>query len=221
MRRTAYHISIAVLTFMLGVFATLYFYRSASLHTPISVSVPSVSQSSVASVAKAEISLSCNDELLRQIATELLRDEDFVDYLEYQNLETFSCSDNFRIQRVDLNRDRTPEFVVHGLGRNFCSPTGNCSFWVYRRTERGYEPLLETDGVQQFYFQRTFRNGYRDIVTAMHGSAWDSDLSVFRFDGAQYQLVKCMSRSYSYLDRQGRFHETSTPIITLRECQEE
>ena len=218
MRRFWYYITVAVLTFVLGIFTSLPFQRLVSVSNPAPVSVPPVMQPSVVG---NRISLSCDDELLRQIATELLSDEDTAAHFMSYGIETFNCSDRFRVERVDFNHDGEPEIVVRGSGRYFCSPTGNCDFWIYRRTESGYEPLLLTGNVSQFYFYGTFSNGYRDIVTAMHGSAGDSDLSVYRFDGTQYRLVRCMSRSYSYIDRQGRFRETDRPIIRPRECQVE
>ena len=218
MRKVFYHLTVSILTFVVGIFTAIYFQRSAPIPGPVKVSAPPLP---MPTMAKAQISLSCDNELLRQIADELLRDEDFVDFLEYDNLEAFKCSENFETERVDLNRDGKSEIVVQGLNKYLCSPTGNCSYWVYRKTENGYEKLLQASDVQQYYFQKSFSNEHRDIMTAMHGSAWDSDLSVYKFDGTQYRLKECMSRSYSYLDKQGRVRETSKPIIKPIKCQAE
>ena len=215
MRRVFYRLTCAVLTFVVGFWTAGYFQRPTHIPGPVKISAPPPLP------AKAQISLSCDDELLRRIADELLRDEAFVDYLAYDNLETFRCSENFETERVELNRDGTSEIVVQGLNKYLCSPTGNCTFWVYRATAGGYEKLLEASDVQQYYFRNSFNNGYRDITTAMHGSAWDSDLSVYKFDGTQYRLKECLSRSYGYLDNRGRFRETTKPIIKPVTCQAE
>ncbi len=101
-----------------------------------------------------------------------MNDDDFIDELTFDNLEIFDCSKNFRVEKIDLNGDRKPEFVVQGLDKYLCSPTGNCYFWVYRKTENAYKQILEASGVQQYNFKRTLNNGYLDLMTFMHGSAF-------------------------------------------------
>lgn len=218
MRKLTYHLIVALLTFAAGSVIFLYFQRSADVPSSVEVSASTVPTKQA---ARAKITLLCSDELLQQISNDLLHDDDFVDELEFDNAKTFNCSDNFRTKRIDLNRDGKPEFVVHGLEQYLCSITGNCAFWIYRQTEKGYERILDTGDVHQFYFQHTFSNGYRDVITAMHSSATDSSLSLYKFDGSQYQLKGCMERTYSYKDKQGHFRERRTPLITSVKCQSE
>lgn len=218
MHKFIYTSVIAIITFATGSGIVLYFQRTASISADVEVSA---SSAHTQQAVKAKITVICNDELLQKISGDLLHDEDFVDELDFYNAKTFDCSDNFRTKKIDLNRDGKPEFAVQGLNEHLCSPTGNCSFWIYRQSDKGYEPLLDTGDVQQYYFQNTISNGYRDIITAMHGSATDSDLSVYKFDGKQYQLKECMERSYSYKDKQGRYRIRRTPLITHVKCQSE
>jgi hypothetical protein len=39
-----------------------------------------------------------------------------------------------RIKLVDLNADGIPEVIAQASGDELCSPTGNCSFWVFMRS---------------------------------------------------------------------------------------
>jgi len=91
-----------------------------------------------------------------------------------------------------------PEIVVQGRGTCLCSATGNCAFWIFKKTTSGFKTVLATDLVQDFNFKNTRTNGYRDLVTSAHGSISDSELRVFRFDGTRYRLKKCYDKRYMY-----------------------
>jgi hypothetical protein len=149
-----------------------------------------------------------------------MNEDGFVDELTFYNLEIFDCSKNFRVEKIDLNDDTKPEFVVQGLNKYLCTITGNCSFWIYQKTGNGYERVLEASDVQQYNFKRTLSNGYRDLMTSTHDSAFDSSLSLYRFDGDEYRLTECGERSYSYLDKQGQFHIRKQPLVTISKCSE-
>jgi hypothetical protein len=109
---------------------------------------------------------------------------------------------NFAPEEFDLNADRTPEVVIKGK-ECLCSPTGNCSFWIYRRGGSGYHELLEAEGVHRYHFLSSRSHGYRDLVASMHGSAYDSTVFLFRFDGKRYRLRECYERSYHEIDSKG------------------
>jgi hypothetical protein len=215
MRKFIYRLVVALLTFMLGIVSAAYLKRPAGILCRVEVSKPSTYESPT---IKPEISVACSDELLEQISNDLMSDNNFVDFLAYDNLKTFDCSENFRIEKVDLNRDGRPEFVVRGLDKYLCTVTGNCSFWVYHQTKKGYEKLLEASDVQQYSFRGAASNGYRDLITFIHDSAFESSLSVYKFDGEQYQLAECGGRSYSYIDKDGHFRIRKHPLITLAKC---
>ena len=83
----------------------------------------------------------------------------------------------------------------------------------------GYERLLAAGSIQTIEPQPTTSRGYRDIITAMHGSAWDSDLRLYKFDGREYRRSGCFFRTYDYLDIHGRMRELKRPRITPAACR--
>jgi hypothetical protein len=117
---------------------------------------------------------------------------------------------------VDLNGDAVPELEIRAL--NFICGPNNCPTWIYRRTASGYERLLDANSVQTLQPKSTLSHGYRDIMTARHGSAWDSDLVVYKFDGRVYRQSACFSRTYRYRDAHGNFHELKRPRIAPVSC---
>jgi hypothetical protein len=214
MRKTLYRLTVALITFTIGVIGTFYLHQSGNVSRIIEVAKPSTPKPII-----KKPSIICNDELLKQISNELMSDKYFVDWLAFENLNSFDCSKNFAVAQVDLNSDGKPEFAVRGFNNYMCGASGNCSFWIYRKAENGYEKILE--GVMQTYnFRCTLHNDYCDIVTYTHDSAFDSSILVYRFDGDKYKIIECGERSYSYLDKQGRFHERKRPLVTFGKCYE-
>ena len=55
----------------------------------------------------------------------------------------------------------------------------------------------------------------------MHGSAWDSGLTLYKFDGRRYRRVACYQRTYRYRDRRGNFRELRRPRVTPEKCVDE
>ena len=105
------------------------------------------------------------------------------------------------VKLLDLNGDGIPEVIVQGPGggsRN-CSPTGNCQFWVFQRTNEGYTLVL--DGMAQtFHIEKSRTNGWRDIVVSMHDSATRSSLTVFAFARTRYVDMACYVREWEVLE---------------------
>ena len=118
-------------------------------------------------------------------------------------------------ERVDLNGDSIPELIIRGQGR-ICE-ANNCYLWIYRRTSAGYERLLE-DIVQSLEPLATVSHGYRDVRTWHHGSAWDGDVTIYKFDGRQYQPARCFDSSYRYVDSLGAPHDLKRPRNTPHPC---
>jgi hypothetical protein len=102
-----------------------------------------------------------------------------------------------RIEKVDLNGDGSPEIIVQGMLQ--CSPTGNCPFLIFQRVIHGYKLLLDGFG-QTFTVQRSHKNGFRDVVLGMHGSATESMLTVYRYEGGGYHDVECYEAAWSVLE---------------------
>src|SRR2546423_3864847 len=166
MRKTLYRLTVALITFAIGIIGTYYLHQSNDISRDQFGDVPRkvemVKPSTPQPVIKPKPSIRCNNELLKQISNELMNDKWFIETLADNNQNSFDCSENFKIEKIDLNGDGKPEFVVQGLTLNLCSAVGNCFSWIYRKTKNGYEKLLEVDDVEGFNFKRTVSNGYRD-----------------------------------------------------------
>ncbi len=115
-----------------------------------------------------------------------------------------------RIKLIDLNDDGIPEVVAQGMAG--CSPTGNCSFWIFQRSPKGYRLLLEGEA-QSFTIQPTSTEGFRDIVLSMHGSATDSGLTEYWYMDGTYRDVGCYDASWIVFEGDER-RELKEPRIT-------
>ncbi len=112
-------------------------------------------------------------------------------------------------------RSRLPgALAIQGRGSCFCSPTGNCAFWVYQLKNGKYRSLLETDMVQLFGFLKSRTHGYPDLVIWSHGSATMSGAELFRFDGDQYVASGGWEEEYEYLGEDGQIVKVDKPRIT-------
>jgi hypothetical protein len=149
----------------------------------------------------------------RQIVEQLIKDTVLAQFVQRRGDGT---AVNLIAEPVDLNRDGIPELEVHGIG-SICG-INNCVTWIYRRMGRRYERLLAAGGIQTVELQPTVNNGYHDIITAKHGSAWDSDLTLYKFDGREYRRTGCFFRTYHYLDTHGQLRELKRPRITPVTC---
>jgi hypothetical protein len=120
-------------------------------------------------------------ELLQQLVRD---DRDVRNFIENVG-QDYINENKFSAAPVELNGDRTPEFIVY-------PPTlmdGNSSGprWVYRRTANGYEQLLST-GAMMVELLRTSTKGYRDLVSSGGGNAMGYFKNVFKFNGRKYIL---------------------------------
>jgi hypothetical protein len=104
--------------------------------------------------------------------------------------------------------------VVQATANCLCSPTGNCDFWVFDRVKTEYRELLHAEAVQTFRFLPSSSHGFRDLQTSMHGSAWYSDLTNYRYNGEHYEVHSCLSRDYN----DGRGNSLKKPVIASRPC---
>jgi hypothetical protein len=95
------------------------------------------------------------------------------------------------IKLVDLNGDGKLEIVAQAAGtKSGCSPTGNCPFWVFQRVLGGYSVLLDSEA-QIFRVQSNSTNGFRDIVLSRHSSAFESEVTEYKFNGTSYVSSAC------------------------------
>jgi hypothetical protein len=101
-------------------------------------------------------------------------------------------------------------FVVEGIGDRFCSGDGNCEFWIL---SSDYQVLLEKVA-QSFRLQPTTHHRLPDILTSMHGSAFESSLSYWRMRGNRYVRVSCVDVLYADADG----NSLKNPRISSRRC---
>lgn len=156
-------------------------------------------------------------EVPKKIVRQLMNDEDLRELIK---LRGDGSAENLVAYLINLNRNGEPELVVHGIGIGICG-AANCVNWIFRKGGNEYQMLLDAGSIQDIEPQKTSTNGYRDIITSMHGSAWDSDLILYKYDGEQYQRVGCFFRTYRYQDRRGRMREWKSPQITRAKCEPE
>lgn len=111
-----------------------------------------------------------------------------------------------RVQRMQSVSG--PLFLVQGIG-SVCG-ANNCVFWIL---DRNYKVLLQKV-TQAFAFQTTTHNGLPDVVTSMHGSAFFSSLSYWRFNGRRYVRSACADIEYG--DAEG--NQYKKPHISQQRC---
>jgi hypothetical protein len=124
-----------------------------------------------------------------------------------------------RIKAVDLSGQGTREFVAQSVGDQSCSPTGNCEFWVLRQNGDKYSVILHRIATQTFAIQPTLTNGLHDLVLGQHGSATDTELTLYRFDGSKYRRVACYDANWEILGKDGEYHQLKKPRMTPTICQ--
>jgi hypothetical protein len=119
-----------------------------------------------------------------------------------------------RVKMIDLDGDGVPEVVAQAFAG--CSATGNCPFWIFRKTGKHYEPLLETYG-QTFTIQKHSTRGYKDIVVSVHGSATQFGLTDYHYSDGQYVAAGCYNGEWEVLEG-NEVRELKVPRITPYAC---
>jgi hypothetical protein len=118
--------------------------------------------------------------------------------------------------RLESGADR--DVVVQVRNNCICSPTGNCDFRVLRNVAGKYVPVLESSGnVQMFRILSATKHSFHDIETSMHGSAFDSEITRWTFNGMNYEQACHYDRNYWYADGDDTPREHKVPRITR--CQ--
>ena len=122
---------------------------------------------------------------------------------------------SLRVRRVPLNVSGEQGVLVQGNGVCMCGAVGNCSFWLITEKASGYEVVLQTIGIQTFEIEKASSDGYFDVILGGHGSAWETDLSLYHYTGKYYRRGACALLSY-----QGdHFESLKVPKITPEPCR--
>ena len=122
--------------------------------------------------------------------------------------------------RVSLNSKGESAIVVWGRSSCYCSPTGNCDFWVFHKVKGKYEMLLQTEMVRNYGFLTTKTNGYRDFAAWSHDSAQRSPARLYRFDGEAYQVHCGWEEAYEYEGPNETWVSVTEPRIEQNSCGE-
>lgn len=117
---------------------------------------------------------------------------------------------SFRAERLNLGGARA--LAVQPTGDELCSPTGNCAFWIIDLQHRRI--ILRADEVQTFASDPAPSHGPPDIITSMHGSAFESDLTRWHYEGTQYMRQSCALADYADADG----HAYKQPKFTPHSC---
>ena len=118
-----------------------------------------------------------------------------------------------RVKIVDLNGDGVPEVIAQASDNESCSPTGNCTIWVFMRSGNGYRLILTRIAVQTFAIRPTRTNGFKDLVLGQHGSAFERGLFLYQFVDGRYRKQACYNASWERLVG-GEWQELEEPVIT-------
>lgn len=102
----------------------------------------------------------------------------------------------FEIRQVSINSGSRAEFLVLGRGECFCSPTGNCSFWVLAPKGSTFAVILNTFRAQGVETLPSTTLGHPDLELYGHNSAFESTHVIYRFDGERYRRGKCVEWNY-------------------------
>ena len=81
--------------------------------------------------------------------------------------------------------------LVSGNERHFfCSPTGNCSVWLFARDHNHLRLVLAglASGVE---VQKHMTQGMHDLALRTHWSASESHYTIYSWTGSEYKAVDC------------------------------
>src|SRR5437879_403808 len=79
-----------------------------------------------------------------EITKQLLQEDWIKELLETKHQYTVAgLSRYLKAELLDLNNDGKPEILVHGID-DICG-ANNCANWIYRKTGKGYQLILDAD----------------------------------------------------------------------------
>ena len=160
-------------------------------------------------IKKSKLPASEKEALIATIKGQLQSDSDSAD----AEGEESPHLEQTEIKMVQLHGHGSPEVIVQATGPVLCSPTGNCSVWVLKREHTGYRVILDGNA-QTFTIQPTVTNGFHDIVLGIHGSAFEAQLTLYRFDGEAYRDAACYWATWEILDKNGESKHLKEPRVT-------
>jgi hypothetical protein len=92
-----------------------------------------------------------------------------------------------QLRGEEQNATGGPTFFVQATGDEHCGATGNCDFWVL---DSNHTILLKTTAQMATYLPQ-LHDGRRDVLTALHNSAFGQIAARWQFDGNRYRRTAC------------------------------
>ena len=108
--------------------------------------------------------------------------------------------------------------AIWGRSSCYCSPTGNCTFWIYKSGRAGHVKLLDTGNVREFGFLRNKTKGLPDIVLWSHDSALRSPGALWQFDGKEYVRICGWEWTSQHQLPNGDWEDDAKPHIENNTC---
>jgi hypothetical protein len=148
----------------------------------------------------------------QQVIQELSKDKFINDCVK----ESRGAQTIFEAELLNVNPKGPPSLLVSG--RKCLCGASQCPAWLYRRTAKGYTLILDAGYIMDVRLWKHFTNGYRDLTTIAHDSAFDSYLYVYRFDRQKYQVRACYKRQFR--NKQGGFEGKIYPTTKRIKCED-
>lgn len=209
MKRYTFYLLVTLLTFGIGFYFALSLSRTSDLHT--SASLQFLNNLSKKSDFKSTFPKPfdpsqkqeekpnkpfCSDKNILPVWNDFKKDKEFQDWLKI-NEQSLDCRDLFEVKEFDLNNDGQKEILLRARNGYFCGGTGNCGFWIYKKSGKNYRKLLYSSDYidvnkmgEQILKKKT--NGYYDILLKGHLSASDTSYEFYKFNGRIYKLHKSL-----------------------------
>ena len=112
--------------------------------------------------------------------------------------------------------DGNQRILISARGDVMCSPTGNCPYWIFQKTDKGYEEEVDIGVAQSVDITKSKDEKYPTLKVRQHGSATESEERTYQFDGSHYRLTKCSDLEYQDPNDVERILDK--PVITEIQC---
>ncbi len=222
MNRYVIYISVAILTFALGLLVSFRVLEKVE-NKPLNIEKPEKSiqnypnrlpwekpwkiNSEVIQEKEFPKNPVCSDRKILPVWKEIIKDKSFKDWWKFSE-GSFDCADALEIKEIDLNKDGQKEFILRGKNFPLCSAVGNCAFWIYQKKGEKYRKLIYSTDYADItelpnQIEKTRTKKFSDVVLKGHESAADTSYKFFKFDGKKYKHNKCLVETYVCVTRNG------------------
>lgn len=121
--------------------------------------------------------------LFKQVLTD---NADVRECLESDEGGARTAEEEMTATEVDLNHDGVPEYEVGLSGSCDCGMV-NCTIYLYRKAQHGYELILDNASGFGLEVLKTSSNGFQDVRVTSRNNAATVDETTFKFDGTKYR----------------------------------